>query len=70
MDKNWHIAVSFIIHENFDHAWAEYYPVTINDHQRNKLELSSAVHAQIQAQASISFMAIEKWLQTETGVKM
>ena len=35
---------------------------------RNKLELSSAVYAPIQACASISFMALEKGLQTETGI--
>ena len=28
--KNWNITVSFIIHEDFDHAWAEHYPVTLN----------------------------------------
>ena len=30
VDKNWNITVSFIIHVNFDHAWAEHYPVTLN----------------------------------------
>ena len=25
VDKNWNITVSFIIHVNFDHAWAEHY---------------------------------------------
>ena len=29
MDKNWNITVSFIIHVNFDHTWAEHYPVTL-----------------------------------------
>ena len=29
VDKNWNITVSFIIHMNFDHAWAEHYPVTL-----------------------------------------
>ena len=29
MDKNWNTTVSFIIHVNFDHAWAEHYPVTL-----------------------------------------
>ena len=29
MDKNWNITVLFIIHVNFDHAWAEHYPVTL-----------------------------------------
>ena len=29
VDKNWNIIVSFIIHMNFDHAWAEHYPVTL-----------------------------------------
>ena len=29
VDKNWNITVSFIIHVNFDHAWAEHYPVTL-----------------------------------------
>ena len=29
MDKNWNIAVSFIIHVNFDHAWAEHCPLTL-----------------------------------------
>ena len=29
VDKNWNIAVSFIIYVNFDHAWAEHYPVTL-----------------------------------------
>ena len=24
IDKNWNITVSFIIHVNFDHAWAEH----------------------------------------------
>ena len=27
--KNWNIIVSLIIHMNFDHAWAEHYPVTL-----------------------------------------
>ena len=30
MDKNRNITVSFIIHVNFDHAWAEHYPVTLS----------------------------------------
>ena len=30
VDKNWDINVSFIIHVNVDHAWAEHYPVTLN----------------------------------------
>ena len=30
VDKNWNITVSFIIHMNFDHAWAEHYPVTLS----------------------------------------
>ena len=25
MEKNWNINVTFIIHVNFDHAWAEHY---------------------------------------------
>ena len=29
MDKNSSINISFIIHVNFDHAWAEHYPVTL-----------------------------------------
>ena len=29
VDKNWSITVSFIIHVNFGHAWAEHYPVTL-----------------------------------------
>ena len=29
MDKNWNITVSFNIHVNFDHAWAEHYLVTL-----------------------------------------
>ena len=29
VDKNWDINVSFVIHMNFDHAWAEHYPVTL-----------------------------------------
>ena len=29
VDKNWNITVSFIIHMNFDHAWAEHYPVSL-----------------------------------------
>ena len=29
VDKNWNITVSFIIHVNFDHAWAEHYPATL-----------------------------------------
>jgi hypothetical protein len=29
MDNNWNINVSLIIHANFDHAWAEHYPVTL-----------------------------------------
>ena len=29
VDKNWNITVSFIIHVNFDHAWAKHYPVTL-----------------------------------------
>ena len=27
VDKNWNITASFIIHVNFDHAWAEHYPI-------------------------------------------
>ena len=30
VDKNWNITVSFIIHVNLDHAWAEHYPVTLS----------------------------------------
>ena len=32
VDKNWniHVTVSFIIHVNFYHAWAEHYPVTLS----------------------------------------
>ena len=30
VDKNWNVTVSFIIHVNFDHAWAEHYPVTLS----------------------------------------
>ena len=30
VDKNWNINISFIIHVNFDHAWAEHSPVTLN----------------------------------------
>ena len=30
MDKNLCINLSFIIHVNFDHAWAQHYPVTIS----------------------------------------
>ena len=26
---DWNINISFIIHEDFDHAWAEHYPVTL-----------------------------------------
>ena len=37
---------------------------------RNKLELSGAVYAPIQAQASISFMALKNQLQIETSIKM
>ena len=29
VNKNWDINVSFIFHVNFDHAWAEHYPVTL-----------------------------------------
>ena len=29
VNKNWDINVSFIIHVNFDHVWAEHYPVTL-----------------------------------------
>ena len=29
MHKNWNINVSFIIHVNFDCAWAEHYPITL-----------------------------------------
>ena len=29
MDKNWNITVSFNIHMNFDHMWAEHYRVTL-----------------------------------------
>ena len=36
---------------------------------RNKLEVYIAVYAPIQTRASISFMAVENPLQTETGVK-
>ena len=46
----------------------------LKDNLRNKLELPSAIYyAQIQShvtsQASISFMALEKRLQTETALK-
>ena len=34
VDKNWNITVSFIIHMNCDHAWAKYYPVTLNSNPR------------------------------------
>ena len=30
MHKNWNITVLFIIHEDFDRAWAEHYPVTLS----------------------------------------
>ena len=30
VDRNWNITASFIIHVNFDHAWTEHYPVTLN----------------------------------------
>ena len=30
VDKNWNINVSFIIHVNFDHAWAGHYPITLS----------------------------------------
>ena len=29
MHTNWNINVSFVIHVNFDHAWAEHYSVTL-----------------------------------------
>ena len=29
VDKNWSINILFIIHVNFDHAWAEHYPITL-----------------------------------------
>ena len=29
VNKNWNMTVSFIIDVNFDHAWAEHYPVTL-----------------------------------------
>ena len=29
MHKNWNITVLFIIHEDFDRAWAEHYPITL-----------------------------------------
>ena len=29
VDKNWNLNVSFSVHVNFDHAWAEHYPVTL-----------------------------------------
>ena len=29
VDKNWNITVSFLIHVNFDNAWAEHYPVPL-----------------------------------------
>ena len=29
MTTDWNINVSFVIHVNFDHAWAEHYPVTL-----------------------------------------
>ena len=32
MHTNWNINVSFVIHVNFDHAWAEHYPVTLKYH--------------------------------------
>ena len=28
---DWNINISFIIHVDFDCAWAEYYPITLND---------------------------------------
>jgi hypothetical protein len=30
VDTNWNINFSYIIIANFDHAWAEHYPVTLN----------------------------------------
>ena len=30
-DKNWNITVSFIIYVNFDHVWAEHYPVSLSE---------------------------------------
>ena len=33
VDKNWNITFSFIIIVNFDHVWAEHYPVTLNNFQ-------------------------------------
>ena len=42
VDKSWNITVSFIIHVNFDHAWAEHYPVTIRGGRESVL-LSIAV---------------------------
>ena len=31
VDKNWniHVNISFILYVNFDHEWAEHYPVTL-----------------------------------------
>ena len=29
VDKNWNITISYIIHVNFDHVWAEHYPITL-----------------------------------------
>ena len=30
VDKNWSMTISFIIYVNFDHVWAEHYPVTLS----------------------------------------
>ena len=29
MHKKWNITILFIIHVDFDHAWAEHYPVIL-----------------------------------------
>ena len=38
VDKNWNITVSFIIYVNFDHTWAEHYPVTLRSTNREKVQ--------------------------------
>ena len=38
VDKNLNIKLSFIIHVNFDHAWAEHYPVTLRGLQSSHIQ--------------------------------
>ena len=64
VDKNWNITVSFIIHVNFDHAWAEHYPATART-QSN--EIGITVFVRILAMATINFSLAGVWLLIKGG---